>query len=190
MYRFWDMECDGQIFLSLWTDFDPLTPTSPPNNQENTKFWKNEKNTWDMECNREKFLSFWTIFCPFTPLTTWKNKIFKKWKKEQGDIIILQICTKNHDHMLQCSWDMAHDGCSYFTFWAIFCPFTTLTTQKIKIFKKWKKLPGDIIILRMCTKNYDHMMYISWDMVRNKWMVRWMNRQKKWYTEVGALHKK
>ena len=30
-----------------------------------------------------------------------------------------------------------------------------------KIQKKKKKMPGDIIILHMCTKNYDHMMYES-----------------------------
>ena len=57
---------------------------------------------------------------------------------------------------------MAHDRCNfYFSFWAIFCPFTPLTAQKIKIKKKMKKSPGDIIILHMCTKNYDQMMYGS-----------------------------
>ena len=56
---------------------------------------------------------------------------------------------------------MAHGECNcYFSFWAIFCPFTHLTAQKIKIKKKIKK-PGDIIILHMCTKNYDQMMYGS-----------------------------
>ena len=29
-----------------------------------------------------------------------------------------------------------------------------------------KKAPEDIIILHMCTKNYDHKMCSSWDMVR------------------------
>ena len=33
-----------------------------------------------------------------------------------------------------------------------------------------RKTPGDIIILHMCTKNYDHMMYNSWDMVRNEYV--------------------
>ena len=28
-----------------------------------------------------------------------------------------------------------------------------------------KKMPGDIIILHKCTKNQDHMLYYSWDMV-------------------------
>ena len=32
-----------------------------------------------------------------------------------------------------------------------------------------KKAHGDIIILHMCTKNDDHMMYRSWDMVRDRW---------------------
>ena len=65
-------------------------------------------------------------FLPFYPKTTWKIKILKKWKNR--DIIILQKCTKNHDHMLHCSWDMACNRCSfYFSFWAIFCPFIDLT---------------------------------------------------------------
>ena len=40
--------------------------------------------------------------------------------------------------MLHCSWDMVHEGCNYFSFWDFFCPFTSLTAQKIKIKKKWK----------------------------------------------------
>ena len=35
---------------------------------------------------------------------------------------------------------MAHDRCNcYFSFWTIFCPFTPLTAQKIKIKKNEKK---------------------------------------------------
>ena len=48
-----------------------------------------------------------------------------------------------------------------------------------------KKTTGDIIILHMCTKNYDEMMYSSWDMVhdgRTDW-------RKKWH-EVGTPPKK
>ena len=91
----------------------------------------------DMECIRQNFLSFWTIFCTFIPLTTRKIKILKKLKKPPGDIIILHKCTKNHDHMLYCSLDMARNGFNcYFSFWAIFYPFTSLTVQKIKILKK------------------------------------------------------
>ena len=55
---------------------------------------------------------------------------------------------------------MACDRCNcYFSFWAIFCPFTK---------RQNFETPGDIIILQMCTKNYDQMMYGSGDMVRDR----------------------
>ena len=94
-----------------------------------------------MVCDRcNCYSSFWTIFYPFTPLTCLKNEYFKKMKEAPGDIIILQKSTKNHDYMQYCLWDMAHGRCNcYFWFWAILCPFTPLTAQKIKISKKWKK---------------------------------------------------
>ena len=69
--------------------------------------------------------------------------------------------------MLYYSSDMARDGCNYFSFWAIFCPFNTLTAWKIKT-KKNEKMPRDIIILHKCTKNYDHMLYCSWDMTHDR----------------------
>ena len=76
------------------------------------------------------------IFCPFGPFSPFyppkktKNQNFEKLKqKTPGDIIILHKCSKNHDHMLYCSLDMVCDGCNcYFSFWAIFCPFPSLTT--------------------------------------------------------------
>ena len=54
---------------------------------------------------------------------------------------------------------MAHDGCNcYFSFWAMFCPFTPLTCPKNLKKKKVKKTPGDIIISYKCTKNDDYML--------------------------------
>ena len=44
--------------------------------------------------------------------------------------------------MLSCSWDMAHDKCNYFSFWAFFCPFTpppTPNNPKNENEKKMKK---------------------------------------------------
>ena len=106
--------------------------------------------------------------------------------------------------MLYCSWVMVCDKCNYFSFWAIFCPFTPLTAQTIKILKKWKTnleilsfyiyvpkimtrwcmVPEILLFLIlgskfwkkwkksleifpkiMCSKNYDQMMYSSWDML-------------------------
>ena len=73
-------------------------------------------------------------FLPFNPPNNPKNQNFEKLKKAPGDTIILNKCTKNHEHMLYCSLDMAHKGFNYyFSFWAIFYTFTSLTVQKIKI---------------------------------------------------------
>ena len=89
---------------------------------------------------RTDFLVILDHFLPFYPF-------FENLKKSTGDIIILHKCTKNHDHMLYCSWDTVHDRCScYFSFWAIFSPFTSLTCPKNGNFKKMRKTPGDIII--------------------------------------------
>ena len=86
---------------------------------------------------------FFCHFGPFFALLQPKiSKFWKNFKKTPGDITILQKCTKNQDHMLYCSWDMARDGCNcHFSFWTIFCPFTPLTptARKMKISKKWKK---------------------------------------------------
>ena len=121
------------------------------------------------------------------------------------DIIILQNCTKNNDHILYCSWDMVRDGCnSYFSFWAIFCPFTLLTCPKNEDFKEMKAMPGDIIILHKWTKNHDHMVYCSWDMVCDgcncyflfwaifcpfkKWKFQKMKKKKKMPGDIIILH--
>ena len=69
-------------------------------------------------------------FCHFGPFfalypnSNLKNENFEeKMNKKPGDTIILHKCTKNHDHMLHCSWDVMHDECNfYFSFLAIFCP--------------------------------------------------------------------
>ena len=87
-----------------------------------------------------------------------------------GNIIILHKCTKTHNHMLYCRWDMMHDRCNcYFLFWAIFFPFTPLTAPKMKIWKNWKKT--DIIIssryhhLIQVYINHDHVLCCSWDLM-------------------------
>ena len=66
--------------------------------------------------------------------------------------------------------------------WGYFLSFYPPNSLKSENFKKMKKNPGDIIILHMCNKNYDSMMYDSWDVVWD----RQTDRQKKWHKEVGA----
>ena len=105
--------------------------------------------SWNIRCNRQKFLTFWASI-----LITWKIKILTL-KKTPGDIIILHICTTNDNHMMYSSWDMERYRQNILSFWTVFlpfylwwteffvilhhcCPFTPLTTQKIKTLKKWK----------------------------------------------------
>ena len=81
---------------------------------------------------------FGLFFCHFTPLTVQQMEIWKKWKTNAWRYHhITQVYHKHYDHMLYCSWDMVCDGCNcYFSFGGIFCPFTPVTAQKIKISKK------------------------------------------------------
>ena len=83
------------------------------------------------------------IFCHFgqffalLPSKNAKNQNFEKIEKTPTDIIILHKCTKNYDHVVYFSRDMACDRCNcYVSLWAIFCPFTPLTAQKMKIPQK------------------------------------------------------
>ena len=93
------------------------------------------------------FGSFFTLSVP----TTWKIKILKL-KKPPGDIIILHICTINHNHLMYGSWDMEHGKQNFLSFMTVFCHFTPYGPRKLK-FKKNGKNPEDIIILQMYTIN-------------------------------------
>ena len=76
---------------------------------------------------------------PFYSPNSPKNENFKTMKKKPGDIIILHKGIKNHDQMLCYSWDIACVVCNcYWVFLAIVSPFTPLTAQKMKAYKKWK----------------------------------------------------
>ena len=95
-----------------------------------------------------------------------------------GDIIFLQKCTINEDHMMYGSWDIRYQGQSFVSFGDIFCLLTPLTTRKIEILIKWKK-PGNMIILHLCATNGDDMVYGSWVIERDGqnflsiWTISW-----------------
>ena len=89
--------------------------------------------------------------------------------------------TINDNHMMYGSWDMERDGQTFLPFWAIFA-LLPLQRPGNQNFEKMKKMPGDIIILHKCTKNYDQIIYGSWDMVRDGLTDGW----KKSHIEVRA----
>ena len=46
------------------------------------------------------------FFLLFYPINNPQKQNFEKMKKVSGDVIILHVCTKNHDHVVYASWDM------------------------------------------------------------------------------------
>ena len=125
--------------------------------------WSTVPKIWSMmACNWQ----FWVIFCPFTSLKPRKNQKFEKMKKITWDIIILQMCTINDDHMIYSPWDTEWDGHNFFFLVILghFLHFNPPKNPKNQNFEKMKTTPGGIIILHMCTINDHHMMYASWDM--------------------------
>ena len=93
-----------------------------------------------------------------------KLKFGKNVKKVSGDIILLHMCTINEDHMMYSSWDIRHDGQS---FWH-FGPFDPPSNPKNLNFEKLKNIPGDIITLHLCTTDGNYMMYGFWDIEHDR----------------------
>ena len=98
-------------------------------------------------------------FLPFYSPNNSKNHSFDKMEKKKLGILLYHnwksydVCFLRYE-----AWQ------TFLPFWAIFCPFTPLTTQKNQHFEKMKQKPGDTIILNKSTKNYYHMLYCSWEM--------------------------
>ena len=194
IYGSWDMKCTRQNCFAILGHFLLFYSPNSLKNKSLKKYLKKKK-------KRLEISSFYTsvpktIIIGYTVLEIWHvtgvivifhfglyfsilpppPKQPKKWKiqkmkKKHVNIIILHKCTKNHDHMLCCSWDMLCDRCNcYFSFWVIFCPFNPLRAQKIKISKN-EKVPGDTIILHKCAKNNNHMLYspfLQWPLTAPK----------------------
>ena len=136
-------------------------------------------------CTTDRFfLSFWAIFCLFTPLTR-KIKILKKWKKR---LEISSFYTSVPKIMIICCtvseiWCMT-DVIFIFHSGLFFCPFTPLTAQKIKIFKKMKKNTWRYhqfihVYQKLWSDVARFLRYGVWQM--DGWMNRWMGGRKKWY---------
>ena len=56
----------------------------------------------------------------------------------------------------------------FFVILDCFLPFYLFTDPENQNFENIKIVPGDIIILHMCTINGNHMMYVSWDMEHDR----------------------
>ena len=99
--------------------------------------------SWDTKCNRQIFFSHLGPFFTLLPLlpspNNPKNQNFEKMKQNARDIIILHKSTINDNQDI---WFLRYINCNrqnFLSYWDIFCPFTPLTAQKVKISEKWKK---------------------------------------------------
>ena len=133
-------------FFSHFGLFFALFPPPPPPHSKESKFWKNDYTlycSWDMVCDGcNCCFSFWAIFCPFTLLTARKRKFQKKEKKPNARIYhhFTQVYQKSWSYtilfMRYGTWHM------WFLFFILshFLHFYSLTAQKMKTSRKWKKL--------------------------------------------------
>ena len=160
----------------IFCHFESFFALSLPSRPRKSKFWKIEKifgdiiivhmctlnynhmmySSWDMECDRI-FCNFRLIFALL--LLYWPRKS-KFRKPENNTWRYYHFTYVYHKWQSYDIWFLRYGvrQTEFFCFWTIFCPFTPLTTQKIKILQKWKKTTGDMIILHMCTINNNHVM--------------------------------
>ena len=130
--------------------FGPFFAIFGGNNWKQLKNWKNIWRYYHFTHVYHKWQSYDVWFLtelfvildfvlPFYPFNNWKNQKFEKRKKNPKDIIILQMCITNDNHMMYGSWNSEHNRQNFLSFWTIFCTFIPPTTWNIKLLKKWKK---------------------------------------------------
>ena len=125
--------------------------------------------SWNIRCDRD-FCHFGLFFALTPPPTNnlENQNLEKSLKNICVDIIMLYIYV--YYKWRSCDiWFLKYNvwQTEILSFWAIFCFFKPLTTQKIKILKL-KKTPGYIIIVHIHTINNNHMIYSFWYMERSR----------------------
>ena len=140
--------------MSFWTIFAPLSPSK----LKIQNFGKNEKTTWiyyhfanvyhkwnhimygswETEHMMDRICCYFDHYWPFYLSNNPKYQSFEEMSKALGDIIVLHMCTINHNHMMYSSWNIECDGQNILSFWIVICPFTHQEPKKLK-FEKMKK---------------------------------------------------
>ena len=107
-------------------------------------------------------ISFWNLLMNFEKP---EKSEFWKMKRKLLEMSSFYTCAPKATIMKYSSWDKELDK-KFLSFWAIFCPFIPhpLTTQKIKILKKWKKNLQISSFQTCATKNT-----IIWCMLTQIW---------------------
>ena len=115
--------------------------------------------SWDMEWETNFFVisGHFLPFYPPSPPPHPGNQNSAKMKKASGDVIILHVCTKNHNHI----WCMLYEIWSAIeiNFFVILGHFLPFYPPKNKNQFFFKKAPGNVIILHNCTIDDKYMIY-------------------------------
>ena len=117
-----------------------------------------------------EFFAILNHFLLFYPLKTGKIKILKKWKK----YLEISFYTNMPKIMIICYtvpeiWYIRHVILIFYL--GLFFVLLPPNDRKNQNFQKIWKRHGDIIVLHMCTKNNDQMMFGSWNWcVMDGWM--------------------
>ena len=109
----------------------------------------------------------------YHPPNNSENQNFEKKRKWKKCLELLSFHTYiNENHMIYGSWNIRCDGQKFFSFWAIFCTFSPLTTWKIKVLKLKK-----------------HLEILSLTHVYHKWQSvdEWFLRYEAWQTKVFVI---
>ena len=184
IYNSWDIECD-RLKLVIMGHF---CPHLYPKNQNNHNFEKiiiilqmctknhnhMRSNSWDMEWERQNFCHFGPLYALLPP-NNLENQNFEKMKNASPDVTISHLHNKNYDHMMYVSWDIECHRHFFLSFWGIFCSLTLLTTEKIKIFKKWKK----------SCRYYHFTLAHHKLLLHDVWFLRYQARQTKYFVILG-----
>ena len=161
IYGSWDTERDRQNFLSLWAIFCPFTTPTPTSTSlmiPKIKIlkekiikdiillyihvyhkWRSYNNIWFLKYKVRQTESFVILdhFLPFQPPNNPENQNLKIEKNTWRHCHFTNFHDKWQSYDV-CSWDMERNRQNFLSFWTVFCPFTPLCTQKIKILKKQK----------------------------------------------------
>ena len=122
--------CHSEAFFALLPHYGPRKSKFSKKWKKHLKilsFYKHKWQSYDAWFLRYgvQWTEFFVIldhFLPFYPPNNPKNQNFEKMKKPPGDIIILQICTINDNHIMYGSRDKVHNR-HFFVILDHFFPF-------------------------------------------------------------------
>ena len=179
IYMIWSWDIEQNILkLVILGHFLPFYPPKTPK----IKIFNNEKNCWWYHHFTHVYQKsqYPIIWCRVREIQSETDRIFCHFGPFLPKMEILSFTHVHHKWQSYnvCSWDMKYNGQNFLSFWTIFCPFTSLTTWKIKILKKSKKcleiscVPKTKIrwckFLRCDAQQTDRQM--------NGWTDRWMEK--------------